>query len=118
MLAAYGARVQRLLWASTGTKNPAYPDTLYVDSLIGGHTVNTIPPTTLEAFLDHGTIEATLNSGQEKAEEELTRLARLGIDIEAICERLQEDGVASFVESFEALKKAIAGKVESASAAS
>ena len=111
-LADAGARVQRPLWASTGTKNPLYPDTLYVDQLIGEHTVNTIPPATLTAFRDHGTAAATLAQGMEEAKEQLARLHDLGIDLDGITEKLQKDGVASFADSFEKLMKAIAGKRE------
>ncbi len=111
-LAARGARVQRPLWASTGTKNPLYPDTLYVDSLIGPDTVNTVPPATLQAFLDHGTAASTLEAGLEDAQAQLARLADLGIDLEAITQKLQDDGVASFAKSFESLMASIAQKRE------
>lgn len=109
-LVAHGARVQRPLWASTGTKDPRYPDTRYVDGLIGPHTVNTVPPTTLAAFLDHGTIAPTLGQGVEIAREQLTELAGLGIDLNAIGQRLQEEGVASFARSFETLMASIGDK--------
>jgi len=109
-LATQGARVQRPLWASTGTKNPHYPDTLYVDSLIGPHTVNTVPPATLRAFLDHGAVAATLETGVEEARSDLARLAELGVDLEAITQKLQDDGVASFAKSFESLMASIAEK--------
>jgi transaldolase len=109
-LAAQGARVQRPLWASTGTKNPLYPDTLYVDSLIGPDTVNTVPLATMEAFLDHGTVAPTIETDLEEAYAQLSRLDKLGIDLDAITQKLQDDGVASFAESFEALLASIAGK--------
>jgi transaldolase len=105
-----GARAQRLLWASTSTKNPAYPDTLYVDALIGGRTVNTLPPATLEAFLDHGTVASTLAQGLDAAHEQLAALAALGIDLEAVEKQLQEEGVAGFARSFEALLAKVAAK--------
>lgn len=105
-----GARAQRLLWASTSTKNPAYPDTLYVDALIGGRTVNTLPPATLEAFWDHGTVAPTLAQGLDAAHEQLAALAALGIDLEAVEKQLQEEGVAGFVRSFEALLAKVAAK--------
>jgi transaldolase/glucose-6-phosphate isomerase len=111
-LAAQGARVQRPLWASTSTKNPVYPDTLYVDALIGADTVNTVPPATLDAFLEHGTVAATLESEMDKAREQLDQLADQGVDLEAITEKLQEDGVASFANAFESLMSSIAGKRE------
>jgi transaldolase len=100
------------LWASTGTKNPLYPDTLYVDSLIGTDTVNTVPPATLQAFLDHGQVASTLESDLDEARAGLGRLAELGIDLDAVTEKLQEEGVAAFAESFEALMAGIAEKRE------
>jgi len=109
-LTAQGARVQRPLWASTGTKNPHYLDTLYVDSLIGLHTVNTVPPATLQAFLDHGNVSPTLEVGLEEAHAHLARLAELGVDLDAITQKLQDDGVASFAKSFESLMASIAEK--------
>jgi len=111
-LAARGARVQRPLWASTGVKNPNYPDTLYVDALIGPDTVNTVPPGTLQAFLDHGTVAPTLEPNVEEARQTLERLAEAGVDLDAITQRLQDDGVASFEGSFESLMQSIAGKRE------
>jgi len=111
-LAAQGARAQRPLWASTGAKNPLYPDTLYVDSLIGPDTVNTVPPATLGAFLDHGTAASTLEVGLEEARGHLAHLAELGIDLDAITQQLQDDGVAAFAKSFEALMASITEKQE------
>ena len=109
-LAAQGARVQRPLWASTGTKNPRYPDTLYVDNLIGSDTVNTVPPATLAAFLDHGRAGATLTAGIEETRADMMRLAQAGIDLDAITKKLQEDGVAAFARSFESMMGAIREK--------
>ncbi|MBI3960973.1 MAG: transaldolase, partial [Chloroflexi bacterium] len=111
-LAALGAQVQRPLWASTGTKNPLYPDTLYVDALIGPDTVNTVPPATLHAFLDHGEAASTLGQNLAEAQSQLARLAGLGIDLDAITAKLQEDGVAAFAKSFETLMASIAAKRE------
>lgn len=105
-----GARHQRLLWASTGTKNPRYPDTLYVDELIGPHTVNTLPPATLQAYLDHGKTENTLGTGLEEAREQIARLEREGIDLEAVTGKLQDDGVELFAGSFHSLMDSIAAK--------
>jgi len=102
-LVSKGARVQRPLWASTSTKNPSYPDTMYLDSLIGDHTVNTVPPATLDAFLDHGTVALTLKQGMGQAQEVLQQLTELGIDLDAATKRLQADGVDSFSASFDAL---------------
>jgi transaldolase/glucose-6-phosphate isomerase len=109
-LARRGARVQRVLWGSTSTKNPRYPDTLYVDSLIGPDTVNTVPPDTLQAFMDHGTVALTLEAGLGEAREHLSRLADLGIDLGAITETLQEEGVAAFINAFENLLNTISAK--------
>jgi transaldolase/glucose-6-phosphate isomerase len=111
-LAAQGARVQRPLWASTSTKNPKYPDTMYVDNLIGPDTVNTIPPATVEAFLDHGQIARTIDEGLEEARRQLEKLALLGIDLDAVTQQLQDDGVAAFANSFDGLIESIAEKRE------
>jgi transaldolase len=106
-----GARVQRPLWASTGTKNPAYSDVLYVENLIGAETVNTLPPDTINAFRDHGKIPGmTVREGLEEADDALARLARVGIDLEMITERLQKDGVESFATSFDQLMAALEKK--------
>jgi transaldolase len=105
-----GARVQRPLWASTGTKNPAYPDTFYVDELIGPYTVNTIPPATLTAFNDHGTVAETLTAGVDEALAQLAQLAEAGVDLTAVTQKLQDDGVAAFAKSFESLLASVAQK--------
>ncbi len=99
-LAEQGANRVQLLWASTGVKNPAYPDTLYVDSLIGAHTVNTVPDATLKAFIDHGTAQNTLPQDGEQAVQQLKAAADLGIDLETLAARLQEDGLKQFEEAF------------------
>ena len=109
-LAEKGARAQRPLWASTSTKNPAYPDTLYVDTLVGPHTVNTLPPNTVTAFLDHGMVAITLTVDQDVAEEQIAYLDNLDIDFNAITQKLQDDGVASFASAFQDLMEAIAAK--------
>jgi transaldolase len=109
-LAAKGARPQRVLWASTSTKNPAYPDTLYVDELIGPDTVNTLPPETLKAFVDHGRPSESLTRDLEGAQAQVRRLAELGIDLEAITRRLQEEGVEAFAKPFQALLDSIDAK--------
>jgi len=109
-LASAGARVQRPLWASTSTKNPAYPDTLYIDSLVGPLTVNTVPPATLQAFLDHGNASPTLGADLEQAQAQLVHLAELGVDLAAITEKLQTDGVEAFAKAFEALLASVANK--------
>ena len=108
-----GAQVQRPLWASTGAKNPAYPDTIYVDNLIGPHTVNTLPPKTLAAFKDHGLAAETImkDVGHFLAPQEvMDRLAEVGIDLDQVTARLQDDGVESFIESFEKLVSQVAAK--------
>jgi len=109
-LAASGAKVQRPLWASTSAKNPGYRDTLYVDELIGPHTVNTLPPATLEAFLDHGTAAPTLETGVGEARARIGRLAELGISLDEITEELTVQGVELFAKSFETLMASIAEK--------
>ena len=106
-----GARVQRPLWASTGTKNPAYSDVLYVENLIGPETVNTLPPDTIDAFRDHGKVPgATIKQGLAEAEDALARLSSAGVDLGAITEKLQQDGVASFAASFDQLMAALEKK--------
>jgi transaldolase len=102
--------VQRVLWASTGTKNPNYPDTVYVDQLIGPHTVNTLPPATVDSFIDHGRIAETLTDGVAEARKLIARLADLGIDLNAITQQLQDDGVEAFAKPFDALMQSIAAK--------
>ena len=111
-LAAKGAHEQRVLWASTGTKNPAYADTLYVDELIGPNTVNTLPPSTLDYFIDHGRVADTLTRDVGEARRQLDRLNALGIDLNRITQTLQDDGVASLAQSFDMLMQGIAVKKE------
>lgn len=106
-----GARVQRPLWASTGTKNPAYSDVFYVEGLIGPDTVNTLPPATLDAFRDHGQASrATVSESWDEAESCLAQLQELGIDLVAVTEKLQTDGVAAFTASYDQLLAALAQK--------
>ena len=102
-LAARGARVQRPLWASTSTKNPAYSDTLYVDELIGPDTVNTIPPKTLAAYNDHGVLDPRLLRGADEARALFRRLPELGVPVDGLIGQLEEEGVLAFVKSFESL---------------
>ena len=109
-LQAAAAPVQRLLWASTSTKNPNFPDTLYVDELIGPETVNTMPPQTVDAFRDHGVVSNTLEKDVDEAQLVLDNLIELGINLAEITEQLQEDGVAAFAQSFEALMATIEAK--------
>lgn len=107
-LAARGARVQRPLWASTSTKNPAYPDTLYVDQLIGPDTVNTLPDATLEAFTDHGTLARTVDADPDDAQATLDRVTDVGVDLQAVADRLEDEGVSAFVKSFDDLLDSLA----------
>lgn len=102
-LAACGARPQYMLWASTGTKNPAYSDLLYVEPLIGPQTVNTLPDATLAALRDHGRAAATLTLGREEAQAHYAALTALGLDLDAIGEELQRDGLKQFETAFAAL---------------
>ncbi|MGZ9224954.1 MAG: bifunctional transaldolase/phosoglucose isomerase [Anaerolineales bacterium] len=95
-----GARVQRPLWASTSTKNPAYPDTIYVDNLIGPETVNTVPPQTLEAIRDHAKAEITLTRDLDKAQEAIAQLEAQGISMDVVTQELEDEGVKSFADSF------------------
>ncbi|TME49623.1 MAG: transaldolase, partial [Chloroflexi bacterium] len=95
-----GASVQRCLWASTSTKNPRYRDTMYVDELIGPATVNTMPPSTLEAFAEHGRAALTLHREVDGARRLLDQLAMNGIDLAAITQELEDEGVAGFAKSF------------------
>ncbi len=110
-LAALGARYQRPLWASTSTKSPDYPDTLYVDELIGPHTVNTAPPKTLDAFLDHGTVAVTVETGLAEGRAQLDQLAELGIDLDGAMQELLDEGVAKFIKPFASLMQSIEDKV-------
>jgi transaldolase len=109
-LAAKGARVQRPLWASTSTKNPAYPDLAYVDTLIGPDTVNTMPDGTVADFLDHGTVARTVDTGVEEARSDIARLADAGIDMEDVAAVLETEGVASFGASFDELLSTLTTK--------
>ncbi|MFT5200801.1 MAG: transaldolase [Candidatus Aldehydirespiratoraceae bacterium] len=111
-LVARGARVQRPLWASTSTKNPDYPDTLYVDELIGPDTVNTLPDSTIDAFEDHGTVARTIDSDVDAAHAVMASLAAVGIDIDDVTQLLEDEGVAAFEKSFDELLTALATKAE------
>ncbi len=111
-LRAKGAKPQRPLWASTSTKNPAFPDLLYVEALVGPETVDTMPPATVTAFMDHGTAKPTLLTGLDEAPKTLEALGEVGIDIPAVMQKLQDDGVASFAKSFENMIGSIQKKVE------
>ena len=105
-----GAKVQRPLWASTGTKNPAYSDVLYVEELIGPETVNTMPGKTIVAFLDHGVVRRTVDRDVDTARQVLTGLAEAGISIDAATARLEEEGIASFAKSYDELIEGVESK--------
>ena len=109
-LAAKGAKVQRPLWASTSTKNPAYPDTLYVDELIGPDTVNTLPEATIEAFADHGHLARRVDADLDEATATWSGLAAAGIDLDDVADTLEREGVASFQKSFDELLGALETK--------
>ena len=106
-LAGRGARPQRLLWASTSTKNPSYPDVLYVDELVGEDTVNTIPPATLDAFRDHGRVRKSLEEDVESAADTMDALDRAGVSMKEVTDKLLEDGVRLFSEAFDKLLAAV-----------
>jgi transaldolase len=110
VLAARGARVQRPLWASTSTKNPAFPDTLYVDELIGPDTVNTLPDNTLEAFDDHGTLTCRIDADVDDARAVWAGLATAGVDMDDVAAQLEREGVSSFAKAFEELIAALDAK--------
>lgn len=111
-LVARGARVQRPLWASTSTKDPDYPDTLYVDELIGPDTVNTLPDNTLEAFEDHGSVARTIDADFDDARKVMADLASVGVDIDDVTKVLEDEGVAAFEKSFDELLSVLATKAE------
>ncbi len=98
-----GAKRQRVLWASTSTKNPAYPDTKYVEEMIGPLTINTVPPNTLEAFLDHGVVERTIDQNLEAAYDVMAGLTGVGIDLDQATQELEAEGVKSFADAYTSL---------------
>lgn len=108
------ANFQRPLWASTGTKNPAYPDTLYVDTLIGPATVNTVPPQTLDAFRDHGNAAMTLIEGVDECRAQVAELEKMGISLQKVTDELEEEGVKSFADAFTALLDSLEARRKSA----
>lgn len=112
-----GAGVQRPLWASTGTKNPEYSDVLYVETLIGPHTVNTMPVKTIEAFLDHGTVARTVDKSYGEAERVLARLEEAGISLDAITAQLEKEGIDAFVASYDDLLAGVEEKKSALAAA-
>jgi transaldolase len=111
-LAARGARPQRPLWASTSTKDPSYPDTLYVDTLIGPDTVNTMPEDTLEAFDDHGTLARTVDADPDGARRTLDAIAEVGVDLDDVSRVLEDQGVGAFAKSFDELLGTLSAKAD------
>ena len=111
-LRAAGAQVQRPLWASTGVKNPAYRDTLYVEELIAPETVNTMPRPLIEAFRDHGVVCRTADQGLDEARRVMSDLAEVGIDMKAVVDQLEDEGIASFTKSYDALIAGVESKRE------
>jgi transaldolase len=109
-LARQGAQSQRLLWASTSTKNPAYSDIKYVEALIGAGTINTVPLETLDAYRDHGHPEKTLDRDPTAAHQALRDLASFGIDLNALTQQLEDEGVATFIAAFDRLMVALKEK--------
>lgn len=108
-----GAQPQRLLWASTGTKSAEYSDVLYLDELIGPHTVNTVPPATYKAFKDHGSPKVTLESGLDQARKQFEQVGQLGVDLHKVTDALEKEGVDAFAKSFTNLLAAIEAKSQS-----
>lgn len=110
-LSAKGARIQRPLWASTSTKNPAYPDTLYVDELVAPNTVNTVPPNTLVALQDHGSTEIVIENHVTEDQQAMASLESVGVSIDQVTQELEDEGVRKFAEAYEALLKTIEEQV-------
>jgi transaldolase len=111
-LAAKGARVQRLLWASTSTKNPAYSDVMYVDELIGPDTVNTLPPNTIEACADHCDVASRIETDVESAQQLIATLPDLGLDLDQVMAELLDEGIDKFIQPFDKLMDALVTKVK------
>ncbi|HEX6597164.1 MAG TPA: transaldolase [Acidimicrobiales bacterium] len=109
-LAARGAHVQRPLWASTSTKNPAYPDLLYVEPLMGPNTINTMPEPTIEAFVDHGTVDCTVDAGVDEARNTLAGIEAAGVDLAEVAVVLEDQGVATFKTAYDDLIRALSDK--------
>ena len=112
-LVSKGADIQRVLWGSTSSKNPAYSDVKYVDELIGKDTINTLPDSTLQAFLEHGNPRLTIEEDLDKARQQLDLLEQQGVDLNIVCDEIQREGVDAFQASFKQLKEAVADKAKS-----
>jgi transaldolase len=113
-LAAAGARAQRLLWASTGTKDPAYSDIKYVEALVAGNTVNTLPMKTLDAYRDHGQPRERIEAAIESAPHTMKGLAELGVDMHQVTEKLEAEGIDKFVKPYQSLLEALGRARETA----
>ncbi|OGO14369.1 MAG: transaldolase [Chloroflexi bacterium RBG_16_47_49] len=113
-LQSKGAKLQRPLWASTSTKSPAYPDTMYVDELIGAHTVNTVPPQTLVAFRDHGKVQQTIDKDLDAAKKDFSDLETVGISMQKVTQELEEEGVQAFSVSYDSLLASVKERRENA----
>jgi transaldolase len=111
-LAGRGVAVQRPLWASTSTKDPAYPDLYYAEALIAPRSVDTMPPETFKAFLDHGDVKVRIYDKLDEAHAAIEHLRRLGIDLVQVTQELEDEGVRKFADSFDSLMKAVAGKMK------
>jgi transaldolase len=107
-----GARVQKIVWGSTGTKNPLYSDVLYVNEIIGPDTINTVPMATLKAFLDHGQVRAYLMTDIDESERVLTDLSKLGIDLGAITDQLLKEGVQAFIQAYDQMLDSLRGRIK------
>jgi transaldolase len=105
-----GARVQKIVWGSTGTKNPKYPDVLYLDEIIGPDTINTVPMATLKAFLDHGRPQQTITKDVDRAEKEIKSLKKFGVDLDAVTTQLENEGVAAFSQAFDQMIESLKGR--------
>lgn len=112
-LAAHGANLQRPLWASTSTKNPAYRDVLYAEQLIGPDTVDTMPPQTITAFRDHGVVARTVDAGLPEAQQTIAELEAVGLDLEGLGVKLQDEGVAAFATAFDKMLRELEAKAKS-----
>ena len=113
-LAAAGARAQRLLWASTGTKDPSYSDIKYVEALVAGNTVNTVPMETLDAYRDHGQPRERIEAAVETAPHVMKGLGDLGIDMHEVTQKLEEEGIGKFVKPYQSLLEALGRAPETA----
>ncbi|QBQ55695.1 transketolase [Nitrosococcus wardiae] len=111
-LEAKGAQMQRMLWASTNTKNPAYRDVMYIEPLIGPHTINTMPEDTIEAFADHGRVKETVEENIEEAQKIITELEKIGIDFHFVASQLENEGIQKFIEPYDALLEALGTKCQ------